>query len=203
MGTIIDIILVLIFISAFIIMSKKGFIKAIYSLSSGVITLLLIALFLTPMTQALGNTKLGTEIEKSVNTFLTQNMQNPGEDLSPLIKDGLASSGIDAVSEQVGSTISQTVLKIVTIVILFILIRILVGLLFFVLEAIFKFPVLSQANRLAGGIAGLVNVLLAVYIICAVLSLNFEWTNNLRGIIDQTKILKYFYVNNYMISLFM
>ncbi|MBQ7794556.1 MAG: CvpA family protein, partial [Clostridia bacterium] len=101
-------------------------------------------------------------------------------------------------------TVTEVILKIVSIILLFLAVRLGVFLLLRLLDLLFKLPVLSGVNSFLGMIVGALNGLLAVYILCAVLTLlaPTESLSVIGDIVDKTLIVKYFYNNNLLIELF-
>lgn len=212
MGTIIDVLVLLLFIISFFVMAKKGFVKAVYSISGHILTFILVAVLLTPATDMLSTTSLGDTVSKNVSKIVLQEGNQTAQEvkdeakdetsLAPVIEKNLAAQGIEAATQRAVPYITGIVMKILTAILLFIAIRIAVALIFALLDTFFKIPVLSQLNSLAGGIAGIINSLIIIYVICGILSLNFEWANNLRVFVDRTTVLKYFYINNLLINIF-
>lgn len=212
MGTIIDALVLLLFVVSFFVMAKKGFVKAVYSICGHILTFILVAILLTPATDMLINTPLGDTLSQNISQIVlregdkeAQEIKQEAQDekeLAPLIEKNLLAKGIETATENAVPYITGLVMKILTAILLFILIRIVVAILFSLLNTVFKFPVLSQLNSLAGGIAGILNSLIIIYVICGILSLNFEWTNDLRAFVDHTTVLKYFYINNLLINIF-
>ena len=212
MGNIIDVLVLLLFVISFFVMAKKGFVKAVYSISGHILTLILVAVLLTPTTDMLNTTKLGDIVSENVSKIVLQEGNEKSQEikdeakqessLAPAIEKNLLASGIENATQRAVPYVTGIIMKILTAILLFIAIRIVVALVFALLDTFFKIPVLSQLNTIAGGIAGIINSLIIIYVICGILSLNFEWTNDLRAFVDQTRVLKYFYINNLLINIF-
>ena len=84
------------------------------------------------------------------------------------------------------------------------MVKFFVFLLLKILESLFKLPGLKTINRLLGAGLGVINALLLIYIICGAVSL-FAPADKLVLIeetVQNTYILKYFYENNLLLSLF-
>ena len=212
MGTIIDILVLLLFVISFFVMAKKGFVKAVYSISGHILTFVLVAVLLTPVTDMLYTTPLGDIVSENVSKIVLQEGSEKAQEikdeakeetsLAPIVEKNLVAEGIGLATQRAVPYITGIVMKILTAILLFIVIRIAVALIFTLLDTFFKIPVLSQINGIAGGIAGIINSLIIIYVICGILSLNFEWANDLRAIVDRTTVLKYFYINNLLINIF-
>lgn len=202
MGIVIDALVLIFIIISFIIMSKKGFVKAVYSICGHIITFVLVFAFLTPATKMIKTTPLGDIVSDNVSKIILKQNETGESCLAPIIEENILSEGVNSILEASVTSITDIVMKILTGILLFILLRLVIALLFGLLDTIFKIPGLSQLNRFTGGIAGIINSLLVIYVICGILSLNFEWANHLRGFVDETTVLKYFYINNLLINLF-
>ena len=122
---------------------------------------------------------------------------------SVLKSAGNTAGTIEGIIENSSRSITMIILKIITLVFLFILIRFLFFLLFRVLDGASKLPVLKSINRFAGGILGLIQMLLFIYILAAALTLlsTGEQSAVIHGIINKTYIVKYFYNYNIIIQL--
>ncbi len=203
MGMIVDLIVIVFIVVSFITMMKKGFIKGLASITSNILTIVLISALLTPVTEALSKTALGDIVRENVETALLQQNEDDYEDSE---NKGITSEIMKNIEQQAEKNmipvVTDTVMRIIALIILVIVIKIVLWILFMILETIFKLPILSSLNKLAGGAAGIINSLLVIYLFCAILTLNFDWTNELRGIVDQTVVLKYFYINNILVNIF-
>lgn len=212
MGNIIDGLVVLLFIISFFVMAKKGFVKAVYSILGHIITFVIVAALLNPVTDLLYTTPIEDIVSKNVSKIVLQEGDKKAQEikdeakneteLAPVIEKNLLADGIGAATQRAVPYITGIVMKIIAAILLFIVTRLAVALVFVLLDTFFKFPGLAQLNSVAGGIAGIINSLIIIYVICGILSLNFDWANDLRAFVDQTTILKYFYINNLLINIF-
>lgn len=200
-GIMLDLIVILFVVLSYLFMSKKGFVKALSSISSNVLTIILVAVLLTPVTEALSKTQLGDGIRDAVSTHIMKDSdadKSDYRDLSPEIMQKLENKGKQVTAD----LISGVLIRIASLVILVIAIKILLWLLFFILGKIVSFPVISWFNKVAGGVIGIANAILIIFIICGLSSLNIGWFKDLRGMIDQTIILKFFTTNNLLMNIF-
>lgn len=212
MSIIMDLAVLLLLVLSCVIMAKRGFVKAVYSLGANVVTLILLAVFLTPATEAMLKTPFGNNIRENVQKIVIGKTPEVSEDIAenavsdddfaPIIKKNLIKNGIENATYNSIDSITKLIVKILTAIVLFILLKLVVALLFKFLGSIFKLPVLAQINTIAGGIAGIINALLIIYIVCAVISLNFDWTKDFQAAADNTLVFKFFYTNNLLINLF-
>ena len=182
MNIILDIAIILILALSCIIMAKRGFAKAVLSIGANIVTLVLLATLITPVTDAVSRTSIGDSIKGSAQEIILESTSD--------ILPGIADKSSDMV------------LKIVVAIVLFIVLKVVLALLCLLVGTIFKLPVLSQLNTLAGGLAGLINGLLIIYIACAVISLDFEWAREIQAAAGDTLVFKFFYENNLLINLF-
>ena len=93
------------------------------------------------------------------------------------------------------------VIRAVVGVMLFIGIRIIMGAVYRILRAVSRLPVIKGANRLIGGLLGLINYMFVVYAVLAVISLIVVKDGAGQSIIEQTYLAKYFYNNNILLNL--
>lgn len=98
-------------------------------------------------------------------------------------------------AEAVSKALSSAFMKAISGISLFIIILICLWLLRLLLEFIFKIPLLKEVNKLAGFAAGLVNGILAAYLILAVVSSLSGFSE--LGFIRETAEKSYIYNNLY------
>lgn len=182
-----DAVLVLFFVIFFVLMAKKGFVKALYGLAGNIIAILLTLVFITPASEALLKTPVGETVSMKVSAAVVEVGIEKLQESIPFIENIINTADIELF-----------VIKIITAIGLFIVMKLLVMLLFMIIGTVFKLPLLSQVNSLAGGLIGLINAAIIVYIICAALSLNAD----ISGEIEKTMLLKHFYNNNFILNLF-
>ncbi|HAL63075.1 MAG TPA: hypothetical protein DCO93_01365 [Clostridiales bacterium] len=108
------------------------------------------------------------------------------------------------VMEVITDAVTLMILKVIAMILVFLLVRIFVFLLLKLLESLFRLPGLKMINRTLGAVLGVINALLLVYIICGAVSLfaPAEKLILIEETVKNTYILKYFYENNLLISLF-
>lgn len=209
--------------------SKRGFIRA----SKNILALILTAVLLTSMQTVvltyLQSSPLGDNIRSMVAENITKTYQKEqlpedtdttDTETSLMICNTLAlpkfmAESIEStikqmseiknnVLEVITDAISLTILRIIATILLFLLVRIFVYLLLKILESLFGLPGLKTINHTLGAIIGVVNALLAVYIICGAVSLlaPMDKLPVIQEAVSSTYILKYFYDNNLLLSLF-
>ena len=229
MGYGLDIIFVAVVLFFVILSSKRGFISASKNILTLVLTVTLLASMQGVVLSALENSPLGDSIKKTVSenvlkTYeaeaLPENTDTSDTETSVMICRAMSlptfladsieesiremSEIKNNVMEVITDAITSLIMRLIALILLFILVRVFVFLAVKLLESLFKLPGLKTINRTLGAVIGVINALLAVYIICGAVSV-FVPTDKLSLVsemIDQTFILGYFYNNNLLLSLF-
>lgn len=229
-GYILDAILVFVVIFFIAHSAKRGFIKASKNIITLILTVTLLASMQGVMLSALGNSPLGDNIKKMVSENLTktyeeeqlpENVDTTDTEQSlvvcealPLpdfLKESIEKSIMEMseiknnVMEVITDSITTLIMRIIAMLMLFVLVKIFVFLAIKLLDSLFGLPGLKSVNRALGAVIGVVNAMLAIYIICGLVSLftpmqNLAFVDNAIG---QTMLVKYFYNNNLLLSLFM
>lgn len=232
MNYILDLVLIGIIAVAVIIGREKGFLKSSYNILSFIITAVLILTMSDPFCEYLSSSALGDTVRERVSEKVCGTVEEnedavkDGEDAQTAVKVGemmglpdflmkflddklekqaeavevMKNNALDTLTEAV----SEIIIKIASVILLFLMVRIGVFLLLKILTVIFSLPGLDKINSFFGMAAGAVNGLLAVYILCAVLTLLVPAANiaAVSEAADSTLLFKYFYNNNLLIELF-
>lgn len=229
MGYILDIILVAVIIFFVLMSAKKGFISASKNIITLILTVTLLASMQSVVLESLQKSPLGDNIKEMVSKNVTKTYQAEnlpeGADTTDTEKalmicesmslpTFLANSIEESirgmseiknnVMEVITDSLTNLIMRIIALILLFILVRIFVFLAVKLLESLFGLPGLKTINKTLGAAIGVINALLAIYIICGLVSL-FVPTDKLSLVsaaIDQTMLLKHFYNNNLLLSLF-
>lgn len=229
MGYVLDIILLAVIIFFVVWSAKKGFISASKTIITLILTVTLLASMQDVVLETLQNSKLGDNIKEMVSRNITKTYEEEqlpesvdttdteqslmvcrALSLPVFLSDSIEESILQMseiknnVMEVITDSITQLIMRIIAILLLFVLVRIFVFLAVKLLESLFGLPGLKTINRTLGAVIGIVNALLAVYIICGFVSV-FVPTDKLAIIsqtIDTTFLLKYFYNNNLLFGLF-
>lgn len=229
-GYVLDAILILMVFFCIIYSAKKGFIKASKNIITLILTVTLLASMQGIMLTALQNSPLGDNIKKMVSENLTKTYQKEqlpeNTDttdtqqsleicetlpLPDFLKESIEESIIEMsevknnVMEVITDSITMLIMRIIAMLMLFVLVKLFVFLVIRILDSLFGLPGLRAVNRSLGAVIGIANAMLAVYIICGLVSL-FTPMQNLAAVdsaVESTWILKYFYNNNLLLSLFM
>lgn len=229
-GYILDALLILVVVFCIVYSAKKGFIAASKNIITLVLTVTLLASMQGIMLSALQSSPLGDNIKKMVSKNVTKTYQEEQlpenadttdtqqsleicetMPLPDFLKESIEESIIgmsevkNNVMEVITDSITMLIMRIIAMLMLFVLVKLFVFLAIKILDSLFGLPGLRGVNRSLGAVIGIVNAMLAVYIICGMVSL-FTPMQNLEavdGAIGSTYILKYFYNNNLLLSLFM
>lgn len=197
-----DLILVAILgISAFI-MSGKGLFKLIYKISSILITVIAVIMFSSSVEKYIETSPVGGRISQAVELHLTSDDPTVNDNRLSEMPDYIARSVNDIKENTVAPIVTDIIISLISAIIIYLIVKLLLYILFFFIKGIFKLPVLKQVNRLAGVCVGFVSGLIIVYIACGILSINISNSTEIRNVIDNTYILKYFYDNNLLMSIF-
>ncbi len=231
MGTTLDFIVLVVLVLSVAAGFAKGLVRSVYKIAALAGTLILVLALQGPVVHMLSASQLAQSVYTTVSNVVVQKsnaadgldgqqaqpspsfvestlqglglpdnvQQNISQGLGQI--DGTISQAVDNVSTQ----ITMAVLKIIACIGLFLVIRFLFALLYRILDAVSKLPVLGLVNRFGGGVLGLINGLAIVYILCAILAL---WmpvgqAGALQGGMEQSHLAKYFYHNNILLQLFM
>ena len=212
---VIDIISVILIVVSFVRGSMKGFIKSVWRLAAWVITAVLTFSLLTPAYEFALNLPAREKLNAQVHQYLDERLTNGNEqeavmitglpeflgesiDLSQLTS-GVVQNFDNAVSD-FAKNITNIIIKIAVFILLFLIIRILLWLVFNVLNVASKLPVIKGANKLLGGIAGVLGTMFVIYLVCAFISF-FASNAGVIEVINSSYIVKYFYNNNILLQL--
>lgn len=228
-GYIWDIILIVIVTFFIIKATKKGFIGASKTIVSLLLTAILFASFQPTVLDFLQKSTLGDNIKTMVSKNITKTYEKEQlpEDadttdteqslmicealslpafLSASIEENLKqmSQIKNNVMEVITDSITLLILRLLSLLLLFVAVKIFVLIALKILESLFELPGLKTINRSLGALLGVFNALLAVYIICGLITLLIptDKLSTIKTVIDSTYIVKYFYDNNLLLSLF-
>lgn len=218
---IIDIVIILIFVGFVSYGLQKGFMRAAYQIISLGLTLFIVFAFRSTATDCLYNSQIGQKIVVTINQKVDDAISQTDytNDISDTISElGLPEFVTNGVTQTAKSaeqsrekfvkstadSITDSIMVSLASTILFIISKIGVSAIMSALIKIFRLPVLKQVNKLIGGIIGVINALLVIYIISAlvmVFSPTYTKTT-INDTINQTYIGKHFYNNNLLMRLF-
>lgn len=212
MNIIPDLILAAVTFIAFIIGYKKGFVKSVWKIAALIITIILVLTLKTPAINYLA----GTEFAAALNAKIGETVNIPqggGVNIAEVlnlpefmrsdVNNQISSDIISSVNDTVNSSLTNIFLTIIVSVALFIIIRILLTAVFMIINGVSKAPVINGVNRMAGGLLAAVNIIFAIFIVLALISLFAPADSSLFEMIEHTYIVKYLYNYNILLQLFM
>ncbi|MBE7045536.1 MAG: hypothetical protein E7397_08385 [Ruminococcaceae bacterium] len=230
---ILDILLVAVIACVVWFSMKKGFIKASYHAISVLVTILVVFAFQAPFQEFLEESALGDLVREKVAItvnqtvseheelqsaqadenallMLIENLPLP-EFIHKFLEDTIIAQSKnlenlkEGLAESVTKMVSSVLMQLVSIVLLFLLVRLGLFILFRILNAVAKLPVINFFNKVLGAVMGAINALLVVYIACALVMLltPVSAAEPLNEAINQTYLLKYFYQNNLLMTIFL
>lgn len=214
---ILDIALVIIFIVSVISMARRGLIKSLYRLVSIVVTVVLVAVLITPVTTAIENSQAGAVIYRSVGNQIEKQSKeslSSGEgagvnaesvwDMPEYIKNsGQIQQITDTAISNSTRVITQILIKIIAAVGLFIIIKLILALIFLIIEGVFKMPILKSINTIAGAFTAILTVFTVIYLILGVISLDLPMFDSIKYVISQTYLVRLFYDYNFLMAMFL
>lgn len=110
---------------------------------------------------------------------------------------------LDGITNAIGSEVTKIIISILSLIILYIVLRIITALIGILVKGISKLPVFKQVDRIGGLVLGVLQGVVAIYIVLAVLVL-FNTNPAFAGIFDGLKSSLFagiLYENNIIINL--
>lgn len=159
-----DILLVMIIIISIVICFKRGIVQSVFSVSSSLLTLLTLICFYKPFAYMFKSSDLGTSIYKNINdymnTIITESSNNAisSSDLPEFIKTFLytGTENLGDLTVLLTDKIMNLIIALTSFIVLLIIIKVIFKLLPAILNSITRLPIINQANRLLGGVAGII-----------------------------------------------
>ncbi|MBE6692082.1 MAG: CvpA family protein [Ruminococcaceae bacterium] len=194
-----DIIIVLIAGLTIYFAAKNGFVKTAISASAFIIAIALTAAFATPLAEVIKQTPVGDSIRTATEEKISDILLDGSFDIDNLL-DGkseefnnlLSLAGIDSenlndwyedkvvsgmeeatarLAEKIAEPIIHTIAMAVAIVAIYIGTRIILMIVAFILDQIFRLPVLNACNKLLGIVVGVVLAAIRVLLFCFIANL--------------------------------
>ncbi len=144
-----DIIFIAILIIFAYLGAKKGLVKTLVGIASTVLSVILSMLLYNPVSKILYESSFGDSVKESVREFLAGKAEGAAKLL---------------ITDAAVETASVLVMNIISFVVVIIASKVLIILLSKILNIAAKFPVIKQANRLLGMLAGIISGILVCYI---------------------------------------
>ena len=217
---IVDIIIILIFVSSIAIAYVRGLSSVIYQLASWIITIILIFVLSRPITNVIiDNTTLDETISEKIQINLEDNFgENLEEGTSISEEDSNISNsviglingyiseanekGTENIAKYVSDEISYIAVSAIVILGIFIFARVISLILKFVLDVIVSLPIFGTVNKVGGIAYGVIRAFLIIYIVLAIISLLSPTLAN-TGLISSIKsshIGSIFYNDNIILN---
>lgn len=185
---------------------SEGLLKTLLSFGSIIITIIATKQ-LTPMLSNI--VKDATNIESSLTSiiydaFIKSNVYD-SINIPPFIKSAIDTGNIEAtIRDGLCTNIANAIINLVCGIVIFIVVMIVLKIILKILDVVDYIPLISQFNRLLGGVLGVMRVLLIVSILFTILRI-FENTPQVKTITDNIKssfITGYIYNNNVVYDFF-
>lgn len=212
MNIIPDLILLALIAIAFITGYKKGFVKSVWKIAALIVTVVLVLALKTPAINYISGTEFAAALNEKIGETVNipqgggvniAEVLNLPEFMRGDVNNQISSSIVSSVNDTVNSSLTNIFLTIIVSVALFIIIRILLTAVFMVINGVSKAPVINGVNRMAGGLLAAVNIVFAVFIALALVSLFAPADSSLFEMIENTYAVKYLYNYNILLQLFM
>lgn len=149
-----DIILIAILIIFAYTGAKRGLIKTLVGIASTVLSLVLSMLLYNPVSKMLSESAFGENVKEYVREFLMAEAEGAAKLL---------------ITDAAVDTASLLVMNVISFVVVIVVSKILIIVLSKVLNIAAKLPVIKQANKLLGMVAGVLSGLLVCYIITGII----------------------------------
>ena len=230
-AVILDAVLVLAIFISTVLGARRGLLKTVWKMGAWVIVIICVIALKTPFTSMLAQTSAAADMYNSITEKITpvfadnlyagevtneqkadiaQTLHLPKIVVSQTLKDYDAqavitgtTTAVNRAVDNIARSITMTIIGFVAAVVLFILIKLALFIVYEILKAFSKLPVINTANSTLGAVWGFVSMTLVIYIICAIVS--FAAANNAQvyQMMSETYIVKYFYNYNILLQLFM
>ena len=216
---------VVIFLLIFLVVGcARGGLRIILTTFSMLITLLLAGALASPISNYVETkTGIGTQIQNRIQNFVSGQMDG----LSDTVQDaedsliaalplpaslkqdlmdrntvaGYLDSGVSSFSEYIAVNLTHLIVWILCYVLLFIVIFLIIRLILRLSHVVNHIPLLGGINRLIGGIFGLAEGLLFLWMICLIIMMmaGTEFGNSCEKIIKDSVFLTFLYEHNYLL----
>ncbi|HIT89397.1 MAG TPA: CvpA family protein [Candidatus Merdenecus merdavium] len=204
---------------------KRGLIKAVMSMLTLVISLVLVSI-LTPYVGGFltNHTPVYTEIKKvcvnSIETVAQSKSEKLGDQMNAIeelpipksLREGLVENNnsevykilnVNNFYDYIGSYLAKSIVHIISYIVTFLIIFIGLKVVSGTLNILTELPVLKTVNRLGGFLLGLAQgvLLLWIFMLCITLFMNTEFGRSASQMIDQSQFLTFMYKNNFLLNL--
>ena len=193
---------------------KKGVIKMLFSALAIIVVVIITSIFAPKLSEYLkNNTTWDDSLTSKTESFLMDKgiIKDDVEiDVSELplpdmIKDKIADGtedaleqGIQGYNEAVVNKVSGVIFSAIVYIVFFVVAMALTSIICMILDVVSKLPVLNQINKTAGGIIGLVQGLVIVWLFMIIIMIfgNTEFAMTVHKDINRNPILTFLYDKN-------
>ncbi len=219
-------IIVLVFLAFFVIKGfAKGFLRILFTTFSIVVTIAISAAFTGPLSEALKDkTFVGPKVEEAITKYIDSKFESKESEakekesefidslaLPSILKDSIKNNntltqyrdlGVKSFKEYIIVKLTDISVGAIAFILLAIVTFLLLRLIFHVLKIIGKIPILRGINRFLGGVLGLAEGLLIIWLICVVIMIfsASDFGIKCMEIIRQSKVLSLIYDHNLLIT---
>lgn len=203
---IIDIAAAALMVIAFSVGMKKGLVKSVWRAASWIICAVLVMVLINPTINLAKETPVYEKAYETVEGEISERLNKSGGEGAQIgipefiLKNANIKSAVDKTAAEIAGNITELIIKIAAFVLLFVIVKIILVIVFHMLNAASKLPVINGTNKLLGGLLGLINILFALYIVCAASAL-FVTNQTVADTVNSTYLVKYFYNNNILLQL--
>ena len=228
-AVILDAALVLAFLVSIILGARRGLLKTVWKMGAWVIVIICVIALKTPFTSMLAQTDAAADVYNSITEKITPVFTNnlyegevtnaqkadiaktlhlPQIVVSQVLKDYDAqavttgtTSAVNRAVDNIARSLTMMIIGFVAAVVLFILVKLALFIIYEILNAFSKLPVINTANSMLGAVWGFISMMLVIYIICAIVSFAAADNDTVYRMITETYVVKYFYNYNIIIQL--
>ncbi len=215
-GTIIDIVAILIIIIAAFVAYKKGFVKTFFGFISTIIAIVLaFSFYKLVATYLINNTEIGDVISNNITSMFNISGENTiikVDDNTSKIIENLPEAVNQFVDfeeikqntvQTIGEKLAVSIINILAWIIIYVIVRLVLWIVIAVLDGIMQLPFLKEINNLSGLVLGALMGLFRIYLILAMI----YFVTNIANIefiiegINTSTLVSGMYYNNLLISL--
>ena len=213
----------------FIVGYTNGIIKILLSFAATAVAFVLALVLASPFELFIKNStplydKIKNQMTGYVSEYVTDEMNSSSEEVQKdsikdlklpwaiqkeLIENNTADEklemGVNTFSEYIATSLTDILVKAISILILFLCIKIILRIIIALLDIVSHLPILNGINKLLGGILGIIEGILIIWVICFALTA-FTGTNlgeQILSTISSNEILNFIYSNNLILKLLM
>jgi len=201
---------------------RQGLIKAVFSMFTMIISLLIASQLMPVLGKVLQKTPVYTVINQSIESTIVSSITLPTDKVTeqvdvinelPLpgfLQNALIENnnsqiydalGINDFTAYISNYLTCLILNAISFVILFIVIFLILKIIGHTLDLISKLPILNGINKIGGIAIGLVNGLITLWIACVIITIfaGTGWAQYVFQAINESAVLRFIYNNNYFL----